>query len=87
MTFQLNSEQERVVGQAIEAGLIRGIDEVVEVGVDAIRRRLREQRAGTSAAAVQEWVRELSEWSQSHARTPLLPDESVDRSSIYSGRE
>lgn len=31
MTIRLNPEQERVIGQAIQAGLIREPDDVVEV--------------------------------------------------------
>ena len=36
MTVQLNPEQERVIGQAIHAGLIRVPDDVVAAGVDAL---------------------------------------------------
>ena len=40
MTIQINPEQERVIGQAIEAGLIHTAAEAVEMGVKAIRQRL-----------------------------------------------
>jgi hypothetical protein len=45
MTLQINSEQEQVVGRAIEAGLIRAADEVVELGIVAIRRQLEQSSA------------------------------------------
>lgn len=44
MNVTLRPEQERVVGEAISAGLIGTADEVVDVGVETIRQRL-ESRA------------------------------------------
>ena len=43
MTIELTPEQERVIGRAIQAGVIRTADDVVDVGVETIRRRLVEQ--------------------------------------------
>ena len=40
MTIQIKPEQERVIGRAIEAGLIETADQAVEVGVETIRQRL-----------------------------------------------
>ncbi len=40
MTIDLKPEQQQVVVRAIQAGLIETADEVVEMGVDAIRARL-----------------------------------------------
>jgi hypothetical protein len=40
MTIQIKPEQERVIGQAIEAGLIETADQAVEEGVENIRQRL-----------------------------------------------
>jgi hypothetical protein len=86
MTIQLNPEQEQVVGRAIKAGLIRTPDEVAEVGIATIRRRLEARQALPGSADAEEWFRELTAWSESHAETPLLPDEAVDRESIYGAR-
>ncbi|HEX4137922.1 MAG TPA: hypothetical protein VHY84_25155 [Bryobacteraceae bacterium] len=47
MTVTLKPEQERVVGEAIEAGLIGAADDVVDVGLETIRLRL-ESRARQS---------------------------------------
>ena len=86
MTIQLNPEQEHVVGQAIRAGLIRVEDDVVEVGVSTIRQRLRAHESVSAKPDAVVWFRELTAWSESHARTPLLPDEAIERDSIYSAR-
>ena len=40
MTIQINPEQEQVIGQAIQAGLIDTADQAVEMGVGTIRERL-----------------------------------------------
>lgn len=87
MAIQLNPEQERVVGQAMRAGLIRSDDEVAEVGVAVIRRRLEARHAGSLAQDVEEWFGELTAWSEGHSTaTPLLPDEATERDSIYGAR-
>lgn len=87
MTIELNSEQERIVGQAIRAGLIRARDEVAEIGVASIRQRLKVRRSGSQPHSAEEWSRELAAWSESHSTTtPLLPDEALDRESIYGVR-
>ena len=44
MTIQIKPEQERVIGRAIEAGLIETADQAVEVGVESIRQRLEGRR-------------------------------------------
>ena len=36
MPIQLNTEQERLIGQAIQAGLIGKADDAVTVGVEAL---------------------------------------------------
>jgi hypothetical protein len=87
MTIQLNPEQERIVGQAIRAGLIRTRDDVAEIGVASIRQRLKVRRSGSYPHSAEEWSRELAAWSESHTTTtPLLPDEALDRESIYGTR-
>jgi hypothetical protein len=87
MTIRLNPEQERIVGQAIRAGLIRTRDDVAEIGVASIRQRLKVRRSGSHPNSAEEWSRELAAWSESHTKTtPLLPDEALDRESIYGTR-
>ena len=86
MSIELNPEQESVVSEAIRAGLIRAVDEVAEVGVAAIRQRLIARQAESGGEDRDRWFQELTEWSAKHKATPLLPDEAMDRDSIYGER-
>ena len=87
MTIELTPEQEQVIGQAIQAGLIRTADDVVGFGVEAIQRRLEERRAPTNAKSAEQWLQEFQVWVHSHSTTtPLLSDEAIDRDSIYGTR-
>jgi len=43
-------------------------------------------RGRARALDAEEWSRELTAWSESHATTPLLPDEAINRDSIYGAR-
>lgn len=87
MAIQLNPEQDRVVGLAMRAGLVRSYDDVAEVGVVAIRQRLKARDAGSGTPDAKEWFLELTAWSGGHSiATPLLADEAVDRDSIYGAR-
>jgi hypothetical protein len=51
MTIQIKPEQERVIGQAIEAGLIENADQAVELGMQTIRERLKERPKKFAAPA------------------------------------
>jgi hypothetical protein len=82
VTIQLNPEQERIVEQALQAGLISSRDEIAEVGVASIRHTLIARHADSHPDSAQEWSRALSSWNEGHATTtPLLPDKAVDRES------
>ena len=87
MTIQLNPEEERLIGQAIQAGLIGKADDVVAVGVATIRRQL-QSRAGSEAELnTEQWLREFKAWVHGHATTtPLLSDEALSRDWIYGTR-
>jgi hypothetical protein len=41
MTIKIKPEQERIIGQAIRAGLIEDADQAVELGMQTIRERLK----------------------------------------------
>jgi len=87
MTIQLKPEHEQLIGQAIQAGLIRAADDVVDAGVETIRQRLEERLASNTAMNAEEWSRELHAWVHSHSTTtPLLSDEAISRDSIYGTR-
>jgi Arc/MetJ-type ribon-helix-helix transcriptional regulator len=84
MSIQLNPEQERIVDRAMRAGLIRSLDDVVEVGIAAIRSRLNSRDAASSAEEADEWLREFTTWIEGHSTsTPPLPEEALNRDSIY----
>jgi hypothetical protein len=85
MTIQLNSEQEQLIGRAIQAGLIVNADDIVDVGIDAIRQRL--PSPNESSADSEQWLQEFRAWVHSHSTTtPLLSEEAIGRDSIYGVR-
>ncbi len=87
MTIDLNPEQERLVRQAIQAGVISAADEVVTVGVEVIRRRLEERPELPSVTRAEHWSHEFHAWVHSHSvTTPLLSEEAISRQSIYGPR-
>jgi hypothetical protein len=87
MTIQLKPEQEQVIGRAIQAGLIRAADDVLDLGVETIRQRLEERGAAGEPMDAKQWSREFHAWVQSHSTTtPLLSDEAISRDSIYGTR-
>jgi hypothetical protein len=86
MTIQLKPEQEQVIGQAIQAGLIETADGVLDVGVEALRARLAAQTT-SKPMSTDEWMRKFRAWAHSHPTdTPLLSDEAISRESIYGER-
>lgn len=87
MTLQLKPEQEQFIGRAIQAGLIRAADDVLDVGIETIRQRLEERGAVGKPMDAEQWSREFHAWSESHSTTtPLLSDEAISRDSIYGPR-
>ena len=87
MTIELSPEQERVIGRAIRAGLIRTAGDVVGVGVETIQRRLEERRTPANSTSAEQWLQEFHAWVHSHpTTTPLLSDEAIHRDSIYGTR-
>jgi len=87
MTIQFNAEQEQVIEQAIEAGLIDAPEDVVQVGIEAIRQQLDANFGRVSAITSEQWVREFHAWVHGHsAVAPLLPEEAISRESIYGTR-
>jgi hypothetical protein len=88
MTIQLKPEQEQIVGQAIQAGLIANADDILDVGIDAIRQRLKSPRNGviTPVLSAEEWEREFDTWIESFPDTAPLPDEALRRENLYPDR-
>ena len=87
MTIQLTPEQEQMVEQAIQAGLIANADEVAAPVVELIRQRLQAHIAATAPENKEQWLLAFKEWVHSHSTTtPLLSDEAISRDSIYGNR-
>jgi hypothetical protein len=87
MVIALNSDQEQVIDQAIQAGLIRDAEDVIEIGVGTIRQRLQAVSSAANTLSAEEWSRRLHAWADSHPTdTPLLSDEAISRESIYGDR-
>ena len=87
MIFQFSSEQEQLIGQAIQAGVIQTPNEVVDIGIETLRQRMAGRLASPPVATAQQWSREFHAWARSHPTTsPLLSDEAIDRDSIYGTR-
>ena len=87
MTIQLKPEQEQIVGQAIQQGLITNADEIIEVGIDAIRRCLESHQHGNMPLlSADAWEREVSSWIESFPDSAPLPDEALERESMYPDR-
>jgi proteasome lid subunit RPN8/RPN11 len=87
MTIRLNPEQQQLIGRAIQAGLIGKADDVVAVGVEAIRQRLQSREEPGTQLQTEQWLREFKAWVHSHpTTTPLLSDQAISRDSIYGAR-
>ena len=87
MTIELNAEQQRVVDDAIQAGVIRSAEDIVEMGLDAVRGQLEKRSALNPTESAEEWVKRFEAWTSSHRTgTPLLSDEGISRDSIYGNR-
>jgi hypothetical protein len=87
MTIHLKPEQEQVIGRAIQVGLIKTADDVVDVGVETIQQRLEARGASVASLSADEWLQEFHTWVHRHpTTTPLLSDEAISRESIYGTR-
>jgi len=87
MTIQLKPEQERLIDQAIQAGLIRTADDVIDIGMESLQKRLEAQHGSARQPNTEQWLEELNSWVNSHPKTtPLLGDEAISRESIYGTR-
>jgi len=68
MTIELKPEQAQTIDEAIRAGLIKSADDVVEVGLDALRDRL---HATPPAVSSDEWMRKFRSWHTATRQPPL----------------
>jgi hypothetical protein len=84
MTITPTPEQERILGEAMDAGLIQRPEEALNLGLDTLRSRLASPRRSETA---EEWIARFHDFVHSHSTsTPLLSDEAISRKSIYDDR-
>jgi len=82
--IEVKPEQAQTIDEAIQAGLIKSADEVVEAGLEALRDRL---HATSTSVRSDEWMSKFRAWAHSHSTSaPLLSDEAISRDFIYRGR-
>jgi len=85
MTIQFRPEQEQVIDQAIQAGLIVRADEVVDVGLETLRNRL-EARVASWAPSRQEAVRRMQEFGEKYRLSLGEDDPETRRQHVGNGR-
>jgi hypothetical protein len=84
MTITPKPEQERVLTEAIRAGLIGSAEDALEIAVETLQGRLAVGRESETAG---EWIQRFHAWIDSHAgSTTVLSDEAMSRKSIYEDR-
>ena len=83
MTITPKPEQERILTDAIAAGLIGSAEDALDIAVATLQSRLKVDGLQTD----EEWLKEFHEWMDSHSwQTVVLSDEAMSRESIYRDR-
>ncbi|HEV1286388.1 MAG TPA: hypothetical protein VNU44_13800 [Bryobacteraceae bacterium] len=76
MTITPTPEQERILAEALEAGLIERAEDALNVGLETLRSRLPARPAEETA---EEWIAKFNAWADSHAdQTVVLSDEAME---------
>ena len=84
MTITPTPEQERILAEAMEAGLIKSPEDALNIALEELRNKL---DVGPPLLTDAEWLDEFNAWTSSHpTNTPLLSDEAVSREFIYRER-
>ncbi len=87
MIIEFRPEQAQIIEQAISAGLIRGVDDAVNLGLEKLKAQLESWKPAEAQLTAEQWKAELHCWVESHSSTTaLLSDEAVSRESIYAER-
>jgi hypothetical protein len=87
VTFYLGPEQKVLVARAIQAGVIEAADDVVAIGMEVVRQRLRGRESNPGPVLDETWSQQFHDWVHSHSTdVPLLSDEAISRESIYESR-
>ncbi len=81
MTITPSPEQEQILAEAIQAGLIHSPEDALNLGLETLRTRL---AVGRESETAEEWIARFHAWIDSHAgQTIVLSDEAMSRESIY----
>ena len=73
MTILVTAEQERILAEAIQSGLIKSPEDALAAGLEALRTRLPIEDPKTA----EEWIDRFHAWVDSHAeQTVVLSDAS-----------
>jgi hypothetical protein len=84
MTITPTPEQEQILTEAIQAGLIETAEAALDVGLEGLRNKLAASRESETA---EEWIAKFNAWADSHAgSTVVLSDEAMSREAIYDDR-
>jgi hypothetical protein len=84
MTITPKPEQERILTEAIEAGLIQTPEDALDIALQELRNKL---AAEVPPLTAEQWLAEFKAWTSSHSTsTPLLSDEAISREFIYRER-
>jgi hypothetical protein len=84
MTITPTPEQERILAEAIQTGLIGSAEDALNVGLESLKSRLAIRQRSETA---EEWIARFHAFVHSHSTsTPLLSDEAISRESIYADR-
>jgi hypothetical protein len=92
MTITPSPEQEQILAEAIQAGLIHSPEEALNLALETLRNRLAVGRESETAEerkteTAEEWIARFHAWIDSHAgQTVVLSDEAMSRESIYGDR-
>jgi hypothetical protein len=78
------AEIQQILAEAIQAGLIQGPEEALDLGLDALRSKLAVVRKPETP---EEWIARFHAWIASHAgQTVVRSDEAMSRESTYADR-
>jgi hypothetical protein len=81
MTILVTAEQEQILAEAIQSGLIKSPEDALAVGLEALLRKL---PAGDPEESALGWIDRFHAWADGHAwQTIVLSDEAMSRESIY----
>ena len=88
--IDLNSEQARVIDEALHAGIIHSVNEALTIGLNALRDRL-ESTGETMPqtlveASLDSWDRDLEEWFEGFPHSHVLPETAFHREDWYPDR-